>query len=49
MKIVNKYIILIIVSSLFAGCMQTTLKAPCNATGSNCPPKIKINQWDNND
>lgn len=29
-----------------SGCMsQTALKAPCDAYGTGCGPKIKINQW----
>lgn len=35
------------VMSLLACTTTPTLKAPCNASGSNCGAKIKINQWNN--
>lgn len=37
----------IFVITFLSGCSELAMKAPCNATGSNCGPKIKINQWDN--
>jgi outer membrane lipoprotein-sorting protein len=45
-----KLTILLLISSILflSGCAETSaIKAPCNASGSNCTPRIKINQWDN--
>lgn len=44
----QKAFIIILLSSLvlfITACTHTTLKAPCNASGSNCGQKIKINSW----
>ncbi|CAM4400479.1 MAG: hypothetical protein LEGION0398_MBIBDBAK_00231 [Legionellaceae bacterium] len=41
-----RYILLFLLSAFLLGCAtESTLKAPCNAKGTNCGTKIKINQW----
>ncbi len=48
MKLFNILCInLLLIVITLNGCASTTLKAPCNSTGSDCLPKIKINQWNN--
>ena len=42
-----KTIVLMVLIGFLGGCAGNTLKAPCNASGSNCWPRTKINQWDN--
>jgi hypothetical protein len=49
-KLINKLNIIllsIVLAISLNACTSTTLKAPCNSTGSDCLPKIKINQWSN--
>lgn len=38
---------ILLILSLTACTTTPALKAPCNYSGSNCGPKIKINQWNN--
>ncbi len=47
MKIFNVILINLLLAISLNGCASTNLQAPCNSTGSDCPPKIKINQWNN--
>lgn len=44
----RQIIIFLVLLGFLSGCAETVLKAPCNASGSNCWPRTKINQWDNN-
>jgi len=37
----------ILIAICLAGCTTPAMKAPCNWKGTNCGPKIKINEWDN--
>jgi hypothetical protein len=41
----KKMLIVFVLLGCLAGCAQNVLKAPCNAAGSNCWPRTKINQW----
>lgn len=43
----RQLIICLVLIGFMTGCAQHVLKAPCNASGSNCWPRTKINQWDN--
>lgn len=47
MKIFNIVFITLFLSTILYGCASTNLQAPCNSTGNDCLPKIKINQWNN--
>lgn len=44
----KKLVMALVLLGFLSGCAESSLKAPCNATGSNCLPRIKINQWNNN-
>lgn len=44
----NRIIVCLLSIFYLVGCTTTpALKAPCNASGSNCWPRTKINQWNN--
>lgn len=42
----KKIIAFALITVWLSACTTTTLKAPCNASGSNCGQRVKINQWD---
>ena len=44
----KKIILSLVMLGFLTGCAATVLKAPCNSSGSNCWPRTKINQWNNN-
>lgn len=47
MKRFKVIVLTLLLTCFLSGCISTALKAPCNSTGSDCLPKIKINQWNN--
>lgn len=46
MRLILSALLIVGIGISISGCAsQTALKAPCDAYGTGCGPKIKINQW----